>query len=127
MSRQMSLEQARAEVAWNAITKAKEEEKGYQGKYKSTARNATPSIQINGLGQTLAFWRSKPKEKHFSDIYDTVSAWVKGQIGWGGDSHLLLWITEKAETNEYRRATAEAIAFLNWLKRFAEAELEGEE
>jgi CRISPR-associated protein Cmr5 len=35
---------------------------------------------------------------------------------------LLNWVVEK-DSVAYRRATAEALAFLNWLKRFAEAEL----
>jgi len=36
---------------------------------------------------------------------------------------LLEWIIKTATTEEYRRATSEAISFLIWLKRFAEAEL----
>jgi len=36
---------------------------------------------------------------------------------------LLYWIVNNAATDEYRRATAETMAFLTWLKRFAEAEL----
>jgi len=33
------------------------------------------------------------------------------------------WIAQTASVAEYRRATLEALAFLTWLKRFAEAEL----
>ena len=127
MSQQRSLEQERAKAAWKAISEAKKNNKDYQGKYKSAARSAAANIQINGLGQTLAFWRSKPKEEHYKRIYWVVSDWVKGRLTWKSDAHVLLWITDHAKTDDYRRATAEALAFLNWVKRFAEAELEGEE
>lgn len=126
ISNQRSLEQERAKAAWEAIDKAKESSAEYQKKYKSLARSAPASIQQNGLGQTLAFWRAKPNEKHQQALYFAVSDWVKGQINWKGDKRLLNWIVQDAKTDEYRRATSEAIAFLQWVKRFAEAELEGE-
>ena len=124
MNQQRSLEQERAKDAWKAIEAAKTHNKEYQGKYKSVARSASADIQINGLGQTLAFWRAK--ETHQKDLYKVVSAWVKSRIKWEGNDHLLLWITNTANTEDYRRATSEALAYLNWVKRFAEAELEAE-
>lgn len=120
-SRQRSLEQERAKAAWNAVAKAKRQ--GIGKKYKSTAKDAPANIQQNGLGQTLAFWRAK-HENHQDVIYDSVSDWVKSQIKWAGNESLLDWIVSTAGTNEYRRATSEAMAFLGWVKRFAEAELE---
>ncbi|RME09333.1 MAG: type III-B CRISPR module-associated protein Cmr5, partial [Bacteroidetes bacterium] len=39
------------------------------------------------------------------------------------NNDILKWIQQDASTEDYRRATAEAQAFLIWLKRFAEAEL----
>jgi len=39
---------------------------------------------------------------------------------------LLQWVLEN-DSVAYRRATTEALAFLTWLKRFAEAELPTEE
>lgn len=125
ISKQRSLEQERAKAAWNEVKKAKQGA-DYQKKYKSLARSAPANIQQNGLGQTLAFWRAKPKEEHQLALYNAVSAWVKGQIKWTGNEHLLDWIVNQARTDEYRRATSEAMAFLGWIKRFAEAELEGE-
>jgi len=125
MSQQRSLEQKRAEAAWEEVKQAKKSSE-YQKKYKSLARSATASILQNGLGQTLAFWRAKPNEEHQQILYKAVSSWVKSQINWQGNSHLLEWIVSQAQSDEYRRATSEAIAFLQWVKRFAEAELEGE-
>jgi CRISPR-associated protein Cmr5 len=48
---------------------------------------------------------------------------VSSQIRQANGRDLLDWVIKDAMTNDYRRATAEAIAFLGWAKRFAEAEL----
>jgi CRISPR-associated protein Cmr5 len=55
-----------------------------------------------------------------------VSNWVRQEVKPSSSADLLQWVANDAETSEYRRATVEALAFLVWLKRFAEAEL-GEE
>ncbi len=119
MSRQRSLEQERAKTAWECVTAVKGQ--GYAGKYGQLARSAPADIQANGLGQTLAFWNAKG-EAHHRKLLNDVSKWVKGQIKFS-ESSLLEWVIKTADTDGYRRATAEAIAFLTWLKRFAEAEL----
>jgi len=125
MSRQRSLEQERAKKAWEYVRQVKEEK--YAKEYGQLAKSAPADIQANGLGQTLAFWRAKAKkDAHYKALLDHASAWVMGQMKQQHRDGLLCWIMAKASTDDYRRATAEAIAFLNWLKRFAEAELGGE-
>lgn len=130
LSLQRVLEQDRAKAAWDCIEAVKE--KNYQKEYSGLARSATADIQANGLGQTLAFWRAKgskdgrPKSNgdnaHWQ-IQTHVSTWVMKQLKVTQSDGLLQWIMQRATTDEYRWATAEAIAFLIWLKRFAEAEL----
>ncbi len=127
---QQSLEQERAASAWNAV-------KGIQGKgfakeYKPLAAGSAADIQINGLGQTLAFWKAKANsgKPQFEALYKHVSEWVrerlkKENIEVPADG-LLEWLVSKADTDQYRRVTAEASAYLIWLKRFAEGSLEGE-
>jgi CRISPR-associated protein Cmr5 len=122
MSRQGSLEQERAKAAWENMTEAKKQT--YADKYGQLARGAATDIQANGLGQTLAFWNAKGEPHHRAVLKD-VSDWVKSQMKFQGDD-LLGWIVKTAETDGYRRATTEAIAFFIWLKRFAEAELRKE-
>ena len=119
MSRQRSLEQERAKAAWDCVAAVKGQ--GHAGKYGQLARSAPADIQANGLGQTLAFWNAKG-EAHHRTLLNDVSKWVKDQMKLSEDS-LLEWVIKTADTDGYRRATAEAIAFLTWLKRFAEAEL----
>ncbi|MBO9308100.1 type III-B CRISPR module-associated protein Cmr5, partial [Thermomicrobium sp.] len=49
--------------------------------------------------------------------------WVSQQLLGTPRDDLREWIVRQASVAEYRRATLEALAFLAWLKRFAEAEL----
>jgi len=120
MSRQRSLEQERAKAAWEKVS-AKRQKTDQAEKYGQLAKGAAADIQSNGLGQTLAFWRAKG-EAHHEALLKDVSEWVKGQLKFDQKLTLLDWIIQKATTDEYRRATAEAMAFLAWVKRFAEAE-----
>jgi CRISPR-associated protein Cmr5 len=123
MSQQRSLEQERAKAAWEKVSAAKKQKKDDAEKYGQLAKAAPADIQSNGLGQTLAFWRAKG-EAHHKALLNDVSEWVKSRIQFTQPPTLLEWIVQKASTDEYRRATAEAMAFLVWVKRFAEAELE---
>lgn len=129
-SPQQSLEQERAKFAWECIGEVKEK----KSEYASVAKKAPSDIQINGLGQTLAFWRAKgKKDREYEQIYIHVSKWVlEKRLGKKHSKGLLGWVMSEGETDktkftstdDYRRATTEAIAFLVWLKRFAEAELD---
>lgn len=133
MSRQRSLEQERAKMAWECVGKVKGQ--SFAKEYCQVARSAPADILTNGLGQTLAFFRAKgyqngePKNKGANAHYqllDHASQWIRSQLMLGERRDIVEWISEEASTNEYRRATSETIAFLSWLKRFAEAELGGE-
>jgi CRISPR-associated protein Cmr5 len=123
ISRQRSLEQQRAAVAWESIKSVKGQ--NYEKKYKPIACGSATDIQVSGLGQTLAFWRAKNKDEHKA-IYGHFSGWIKERLSLNAQVDLLEWIVNTASTNDYRRARAEAIAYVRWLKRFAEATLEGE-
>jgi CRISPR-associated protein Cmr5 len=101
--------------------------------YKSLVSSALVDIQINGLGQTLAFWRAKGTDKEGNpdnksahlQLYSHISEWLKSPDSMKlklENDDLVVWVTQ-SQGNEYRRATAETISFLVWLKRFAEATL----
>lgn len=124
MSPQQSLEQKRAAAAWACVVDVRDNHTSYKGDYSSLARSAPTDIQTNGLGQTLAFWRAKGKDYH-KKIYVDFSTWLQTRIP-ESKPDVLEWVMQRANTNDYRRATAEAMAFLQWLKRFAEAELSEE-
>lgn len=116
-SEQRTLDQQRAARAWSCAQHVVGDKEYYQ-----LAKGANADIQIAGLGQTLAFWKAKGKPYH-KRLYKDVSDWVIEQMKITDGQDLLPWIIQCASTDDYRRATAEAMAFLGWLKRFAEAEL----
>ena len=132
-SPQQSLEQERAKFAWDCIKNVSE---GSKKEYGSLAKRAPADIQLNGLGQTLAFWRAKgfkngvPQDKADAKLLQHVSDWlVKPERSLNianaernSGNQVLYWVAHNANSDQYRRATSEAIAFLLWLKRFAEAE-----
>jgi len=128
-SRQRGLEQERAKQAWQCVRAVTERGDRFAKEYGALARNLAADLQTNGLGQALAFLRAKGFERGQADpnkahglLYDHVGAWVIRQMGLP-TRDLLAWVTDEAVSVEYRRATAEAMAFAAWLKRFAEAEL----
>jgi CRISPR-associated protein Cmr5 len=128
LSRQQTLEQQRATKAWELVSQVKEDPRGtkFQNEYNSWVKKVPVLILTNGLGQTLAFLPSKgdgAKER----LYQHLSIWLMGQMSWSPQAHqktdlLECLIQEPSAT--YRRATVETLAFLNWLKRFADALLE---
>jgi CRISPR-associated protein Cmr5 len=133
MSNQRTLEQKRAAIAWTSVQGIKNNPNDeVKKKYGSLAQKAPADIQTNGLGQTLAFWRAKSvaKEKESAEhiahreILEHVKEWLNNPDSMKlGVNDLVDWVSNTANVNDYRRATTEAIAFLVWLKRFAESDL----
>jgi CRISPR-associated protein Cmr5 len=125
-----TMEQRRAKYALEQVKKARQE--GIKPeRYKSYASNLPAMIQMNGLGQTAAFYRSKgvdnnEKGKAYMALYQTLSDWlVQPGQPYQGSKGLLEAITEK-NIHSYLRAQAEAVALLSWVKKFAKAFMEGE-
>ncbi|MBI4749716.1 MAG: type III-B CRISPR module-associated protein Cmr5 [Acidobacteria bacterium] len=125
MSRQRTIEQARATAAWNNIQEVKGQD--FEAKYSSWAKKFPALVLNNGLGQALAFLRAKNKDEHQA-LYSHFSRWVTSQIYRTSDNELLeRLIGSHSNSLDYRHATTETLAFAGWLKRFAEAELKSEE
>lgn len=118
------LERERAARAWDSIKSAKGQ--SYEKKYGSLARKLSTMIQVNGLAQTLAFLKAKG-ESHHNQAYDHISVWVCDRFNWQDTDLLTRTLSNSMDSQQYRLATAESLAFLQWLKRFAEAELDTEE
>jgi len=134
MSIQQSIEQKRAAKAWEFVEKISKDPDDVKKKYSSLVRKAPADIQTGGLAQTLAFWTAKsavaegkPKKAEHTahaKLLDHVSTWVKSDDSMKlSQDDFLEWLLKTATTSQYRRATTEALAFLVWVKRFAEAKL----
>jgi CRISPR-associated protein Cmr5 len=102
----------------------------WRKEYGSLARKVPMLVLTNGLGQTLAFLRAKGKDDASDEhnvLFRHLSAWTMGQVASSASNQNLLdWVLNN-DSAAYRRATTEALAYLMWLKRFAEAELPTEE
>ncbi len=121
LTQQQTLQQKRAAHAWACVERVSTKPDDFRKKYGSQVRGLPSLIQSNGLGQTLAFLLAKDKNEkntHYRAVYDHVSTWVQQELGVQGD--FLEWLLQQSST-DYRRAAAEVLAYLSWLKRFAEA------
>jgi CRISPR-associated protein Cmr5 len=117
-----TLEQERAKHAWDCVQEVKD--KPFAGDYRTIAVRVPSLIVTNGLGQTLAFLKAKGKGEPGNEhevLYRHLADWVGRKVNADGD--LLNWLVNTATSQQYRLATMEALALLQWLKRFAEAEL----
>ena len=134
-TRHQTIEQERGRIAWEDVQQVKG--KKLEQEYRSIARGLNSMIQINGLGQTLGFLKAKGKNDESKAHYRLLmhlTGWMQSEnhfkapnrevIARGYDG-LLRWVTDEGTTSaDYRRATTECLAFGNWLRRFAEAELQ---
>jgi len=131
MSELKKLEQGRAKFAWDRALSAKGSGDLSYDEYKSYAKSLPMMIKSNGLGATLAFIRSKKTNKHgkntaYGQIYDDLGAY----FAQAHKAHLISTRTNDnrelieriidLDSYRYRMATIEVLAFMLWLRRFAE-------
>lgn len=124
-----SLEQSRARVAHQCAEKASEN-KEKSKEYKQLAKKYPMLIKVNGLGSALAFSYAKGKGEH-KMIYDDLKKWlldtdspVKEMLEAVKDKDDLSTKVIYLNSQEYRAVTVEAMAFLTWLRRFADGLIE---
>lgn len=133
-----TIQQQRAKFALDAVKEVAEQltEKSKK-EYQSYASALPFMIHANGLGQAAAFYRSKGKEPNDPHrlLYNLLSNWLTGEnvnnlagfqkVNQPFHKHhdLLIGITE-SDMHTYLAAQAEAMAFLEWVKRFADALIE---
>ena len=128
-----TIEQQRAH---NALARVNELRKSppdaeFLGQYRSYVDRLGPAILMNGLGQALATEiaaagpnPSGDRERAHSEVYAGVQSWLCRQDGgvYPAKSDLLRAIVENDEAH-YLRAQAEALAWLEWHKKFCRAYL----
>jgi len=140
-----TMEQKRAKFALEQvlrIMKKIEEKKDGQEKakkdFRSFSAGAPSMILQNGFGQTLAFWlvkgtdkdgRIKKNDKHI-ELFDIVKDWlsyqnadVKNIFAKEKDKTKLMNELMSMTQKDYLVAQNEALALLEWVKRFANADL----
>jgi CRISPR-associated protein Cmr5 len=122
-SAQQTLQQRRAKHAWECIEHVDQKVPDKtKKKYGSLVRGLPQLIQTDGLGQMLAFLQAKAGDDSNSEhglAYAHIASWINTEFKLNNNK-LLEWLLDQS-TADYRRTTAEVLAYVNWLKRFAEA------
>ena len=93
--------------------------KGVSKEALSAANGLPAMILINGLGQAAVFYKGRGGD--FKNLYSLLSNWLcqKGKP-YEGKDNLLVGITSE-DSKKYRAAQVEALAYLQWVKKFAKA------
>lgn len=123
-----TLAQRRAENALQWVRKHEKDISRMQ--YRSYVDRLPAMIVMNGLGQAVAMElaaagpdsrkRSADEEAHFI-LYEGLQQWLCGEDGvYEGKSKLIDAIVESSQ-KEYVIAQAEALAWLDWHKKFCRA------
>ena len=115
-----TLQQQRAKHALQQVKKLAELDD--REKLKSRASELPFMIHANGLGQAAAFFKSKASDG-YPHLYDILQSWLT-QPGrrFAGKASLMEAIVE-SDFRTYRAAQAEAMQFMDWVKKFAKAYL----
>lgn len=111
-----TIEQQRAKYALEKIQKISPED---HEEWLSRATEIPAMIQMNGLGQTMAFYRSKG-DIH-NKMYDLVSVWLCEKMKVFQNQKDLMMGIVSADMSTYRMAQAESQALLIWVKKFSKA------
>jgi CRISPR-associated protein Cmr5 len=123
-----TIEQRRAKHALDRINELRG---GGYGNYINHVKALPVAILMNGLGQALATERAASDEAHHT-LARHLASWLlspEAHVGYlarsdaegprDDDAQRLLHRIVGGDQSKYRRAQAEAIAYVGWLKRFA--------
>ena len=127
-----TLGQKRAAHALLAIKKL-EEAKNY-GNFGSYVQRLPATIVMKGLGQAMAGELAAARlgrganmsidERAHKILFGCVESWLFASRAYQGERGLMVAIVESSQ-EDYVRAQAEALAYLDWLKKFSQAYLNG--
>lgn len=114
-----SIEQRRAKYALEKVAAMTDDQSNNKSEWLSRANEMPAMIQMNGLGQTVAFYLSKGGVHQ--KMYDLLSEWLCQKIQiLPADQNFIHGITH-CDIKTYRAAQAEAQALLIWVKKFSKA------
>jgi CRISPR-associated protein Cmr5 len=123
-----TLEQKRAEHALRKIREIDNETAdGLGSSYQRYVESLPATIVMNGLGQACAILLAhsngnSSREKAYRLLYDHLEEWLcqSENAVYRSEASLIDAIV-KNDQQSYVRAQAEALAYLDWLKKFAQA------
>lgn len=133
-----TLDQARAKAAWALVSHAKESMKEGFDKYETLVKRFPALVNHNGLGQSVAFLFSKQKAGNVeglllahlgkwlmqSDLNRDIPCYARpyddAYEAANTDEDPLMDCIMRHDSRKYIHATREALAFLDYLRRFAD-------
>ena len=129
-----ALEQGRAKYAFDAVKSINEDGANkLKESYKSAAKKLPVLIKTNGLGQTLAFLKSKggKKDKNtgkkiengYDKLYKQIGDWLRTEAAnqlVPQDELELVEEVIQLNSSVYRQVTVETLSLLNWVRRFVD-------
>lgn len=92
-------------------------------KLKARASELPYMIHANGLGQAAAFFCSKKEKDGYDRIYDLLEQWMTRSGGTLAGHGTMMDAITKTDLHTYRVAQAEAMQYMDWVKKFAAAYL----
>jgi len=113
-----TIAQERAKHALDAVQKWAKKDASAQKELRTYVTAMPAMMLMSGFGQTCAFYKANKKDNH-AEVLKVLESWLDK-----GD--LMTFITQSS-AHDYQIAQAEALEYLNWLKKFAKAYLESEE
>ncbi len=124
-----TVEQERADNALSRLKRFDSESDTFKKRYRSYVDRLGPSIVMNGLGQALATERAaagmnpdKDDEKAHHELYVSVQQWLcRENAGVYPKAKDLLEAIMTHDASLYLRAQAEALAWIEWHKKFCRA------
>ena len=118
-----TLEQARAANALSRVNELNGKGEMFKRKYRSYVDRLGPTIIMNGLGQALATEKASGEQAHKA-LYDNLSGWLcRSGNGVYPDNRDALEAIMDGSQDQYILAQAEALAWLQWHKKFCRASL----
>jgi len=145
-----TLEQKRAEFAYKVVKEVSKANESVQKEYKSLVKKSPALILTSGLIQTLAYYLAKAHSSPSRFKLDNVKKLIKDggfiELVRGNEEvnvhsllylHIVAWLTHEgfgdlnkllnSQAHELFQATKEVLALLNWMGKFADSMLKGEE
>ena len=132
MNKHITLDQRRARHAWDAIKNILEKGEQVSQDYMREVKRLPVRIQTAGLGQALGFLYAKSSDRGVDAkkmLLEDLAQWLLvkrklgNQSGKNSDRSSILRAIVDGDAEFLRRTTGEALMYLQWLGRFAEAEI----
>ncbi|MBB5149085.1 type III-B CRISPR module-associated protein Cmr5 [Ureibacillus thermosphaericus] len=129
------IENGRAAFAFKEVKQVVEKPNIQSSEFRSYVKRMPTMIQVNGLGQTLAFCYSKKNNKRgkaYGEVYRIVQKWIEDEVFpdlFHNNKDYSEFVEKVINLNsyEYKQVTAEVLALLNWMRRFVEGMVQTED